>query len=264
MPTLGVWKFASCDGCQLTLLDCEDELLLLAEQVQIATFVEASSAVLGGPYDVSLVEGSITTPADEQRIREIREQSGVLVAIGACATAGGIQALRNFADVAQFASVVYARPDYIETLATSTPASAHVTVDYEIRGCPIDRGQLLDTLAALLVGRKPRLPAATVCTECKRSGVTCVSVAEGIACLGPITHAGCGALCPRHHRGCYGCFGPTATPNMGAMIPLLHRDGMSGPDVDRVLGTFNVVAFDTARYGAREADTARHGARESE
>jgi len=255
-PSLAVWKFASCDGCQLTLLDCEDELLTLAEQVRIATFAEASSAVVGGPYDVSLVEGSITTAADERRIRQIREQSGVLVAIGACATAGGIQALRNFADVAEFTSVVYARPDYIETLATSTPASAHVSIDYELRGCPIDRGQLLDTLAALLVGRKPRLPASTVCTECKRSGVACISVAEGIPCLGPVTHSGCGALCPRHHRGCYGCFGPAATPNMGAMIPLLHRDGMSGDDVDRVLRTYNVTAFDTARDAA-QVDTAR-------
>lgn len=225
------------------MLDCEDELLTLAEQVQIAAFAEASSAIVGGPYDVSLVEGSVTTPSDERRIKEIRAQSGILVAIGACATAGGIQALRNFADVTEFASVVYARPDYIQTLATSTPASAHVTVDYELRGCPIDRGQLLDTLAALLVGRKPKLPAATVCTECKRSGVTCVAVAEGIACLGPVTHAGCNALCPRHHRGCYGCFGPTATPNTAALIPLLHRDGMSGDDVNRVFHTFNVTAF---------------------
>ncbi len=246
-PSLAVWKFASCDGCQLTLLDCEDELLTLAEQVQIATFAEASSAMVGGPYDVSLVEGSITTAHDEQRIREIRSQSTILVAIGACATAGGIQALRNFADAAEFTSVVYAHPEYIDTLATSTAASDHVTVDYELRGCPIDRGQLLDTLAALLVGRKPKLPAATVCTECKRSGVSCVTVAEGIPCLGPVTHAGCGALCPRHHRGCYGCFGPMATPNMGAMIPLLRRDGMSGGDVDRAFSTFNVTDFDAQR-----------------
>lgn len=246
-PTLAVWKFASCDGCQLTLLDCEDELLTIAGQFDIATFAEASSAMVGGPYDVSFVEGSITTAGDERRIHEIRDQSTVLVAIGACATAGGIQALRNFADVAEFASVVYATPEYIDTLATSTPASAHVTVDYELRGCPIDRGQLLDTLAALLVGRKPRLPAATVCTECKRRGLTCVTVAEGIPCLGPVTHAGCGALCPSFHRGCYGCFGPTATPNMPAFIPLLRRDGMSTGDVDRVFSTFNVTQFDAER-----------------
>jgi sulfhydrogenase subunit delta len=242
-PTLAVWKFASCDGCQLTLLDCEDELLTIAEQVHISTFLEASSAVVGGPYDVSLVEGSITTPADAQRIKEIRAQSDVLVTIGACATAGGVQALRNFADVEEFASVVYAHPEYIATLATSTPASAHVTVDYQLQGCPIDRGQLLDTLGALLVGRKPRLPAKTVCTECKMRGVTCVLVAEGVPCLGPVTHAGCGALCPSYHRGCYGCFGPAATPNSAALIPVLRRDGMSSGDVERVFSTFNVANF---------------------
>jgi coenzyme F420-reducing hydrogenase gamma subunit len=246
-PTLAVWKFASCDGCQLTLLDCEDELLTIAERVQISHFLEASSAVVGGPYDVSLVEGSITTPADEQRIKEIRKQSKMLITIGACATAGGVQALRNFADVEEFTSVVYAHPEYIATLATSTPASAHVTVDYQLQGCPIDRGQLLDTLAALLVGRKPRLPAKTVCTECKMRGVTCVLVAEGIPCLGPVTHAGCGALCPSYHRGCYGCFGPAATPNSAALIPLLRRDGMSSGGVEQVFSTFNVVNFAAKR-----------------
>ncbi|MFN6545104.1 oxidoreductase [Mycolicibacterium nivoides] len=247
IPSLAVWKFASCDGCQLTLLDCEDELLTLATQVRLATFLEASSAVVAGPYDVSLVEGSITTSADERRIREIREQSRILVTIGACATAGGVQALRNLADVDEFASVVYAHPDYIETLATSTPAADHVTVDYQIQGCPIDRGQLLDTLAALLVGRKPQLPAKTVCTECKLRGVTCVLVAEAIPCLGPVTHAGCGALCPSCHRGCYGCFGPAAAPNTAALIPLLRRDGMSDGEVEQVFSTFNVTRFAAER-----------------
>ncbi|WP_019971531.1 oxidoreductase [Mycobacterium sp. 141] len=246
-PSLAVWKFASCDGCQLTLLDCEDELLTLAGQVQIATFLEASSSVVGGPYDVSLVEGSITTPADERRIKEIREQSEIMVTIGACATAGGIQALRNFADVAEFASIVYAHPDYIDTLATSTAVAEHVVVDYQLQGCPIDRGQLLETLAALLIGREPRLPAKTVCTECKLRGVTCVVVADGIPCLGPVTHAGCGALCPTYHRGCYGCFGPAATPNSAALVPLLRRDGLSNDDVGRVFSTFNVTRFSAER-----------------
>lgn len=244
---LAVWKFASCDGCQLTLLDCEDELLTLADHVEIANFAEASSATTDGPYDVSLVEGSVTTAHDERRIRDIRAQSKILVTIGACATSGGVQALRNFADVAEFASVVYAKPEYIDTLATSTPASAHVKVDYQLQGCPIDRGQLLDTLAALLVGRKPRLPAKTVCTECKLRGVTCVMVADGIPCLGPVTHAGCGALCPRHHRGCFGCFGPSAAPRTATLIPLLSRDGMSDTDVDRVFSTFNVARFAAER-----------------
>jgi coenzyme F420-reducing hydrogenase gamma subunit len=215
--------------------------------VRIAHFLEASRRVEPGPYDVSLVEGSITTAADAQRIKEIRAQSRVLVTIGACATAGGVQALRNFSDIEEFTSVVYAKPEYIDTLATSTPASAHVTVDYQLQGCPIDRGQLLDTLAALLAGRKPRLPAKTVCTECKNRGVTCIVVAEGIPCLGPVTHAGCGALCPSFHRGCYGCFGPAATPNTLALTPVLRRDGMSGEDVDRVFSTFNVARFNAER-----------------
>ena len=241
-PSLAVWKFASCDGCQLTLLDCEDELLILADHVQIATFAEASSAMVGGPYDVSLVEGSITTRRDEQRIREIRDQSKLLVTIGACATAGGVQALRNFADIAEFTSVVYANPEYIDTLATSTPASAHVQVDYQLQGCPIDRGQLLDTLAALLIGRKPRLPAKTVCTECKLRGVTCVIVADGTPCLGPVTHAGCGALCPTYDRGCYGCYGPSEAPNTASLARRFLAQGVSSDGVRRLFHTFNANA----------------------
>ena len=241
-PSLAVWKFASCDGCQLTLLDCEDELLMLAEEVQIATFAEASSAIVGGPYDISLVEGSITTPADERRIAEIRAQSGVLVAIGACATAGGIQALRNFADVGEFTSVVYARPDYIQTLATSTAASAHVTVDYELRGCPIDRGQLLDLLTAVLLGRKPHVPGHSVCVECKSRGLVCVAVAKGIPCLGPVTQAGCGAICPAHDRECFGCFGPSESPNLVSLTGFYERQGTPRDSLVRLVRSFNAAA----------------------
>jgi coenzyme F420-reducing hydrogenase gamma subunit len=230
-PTLAVWKLASCDGCQLTLLDCADELLTLAGAVTIAHFLEASSAVQPGPYDISLVEGSITTARDAQRIRQIREQSRVLVTIGACATAGGIQALRNFGDV-----------EYIDTLATSAPVAAHVPVDFELRGCPIDRRQLLEVITALLVGRKPDIPDASVCTECKRRGLTCVMVADGTPCLGPVTHAGCGALCPAQSRGCYGCFGPTSEPNVPALARQLRVCGMSEPAIGRVFATFNAAA----------------------
>ncbi|MEU0535804.1 oxidoreductase [Amycolatopsis tolypomycina] len=240
-PTLAVWKFASCDGCQLTLLDCEDELLELAGRVRIAHFLEASSTVVPGPYDVSLVEGSITTPADLRRIHEVRAASKVLVTIGACATAGGVQALRNFADVREFASIVYAHPQYIDTLATSTPVAAHVPVDHELHGCPIDRGQLLGTITALLAGRAPDLPDTSVCTDCKRRGLTCLLVAGDTPCLGPVTRAGCGALCPGVHRGCFGCFGPMAKPNTPVLIPLLRSRGMSEDDVDRVFSTFTVT-----------------------
>ncbi|WP_280461310.1 oxidoreductase [Nocardia carnea] len=241
-PTLAVWKFTSCDGCQLTLLDCEDELLALAGRVRIVHFTEASSTVEPGPYDVSLVEGSVTTPDELRRVAEIREQSRILVAIGACATHGGIQALRNFADIDEFTSIVYASPEYIETLSTSTPISDHVPVDFELRGCPIDRRQLLDTLCAFLAGRAPDIPNTSVCTECKRRGTTCITVAEGIPCLGPVTQAGCGALCPAYHRGCFGCFGPMAQPNIGALLPILRINGMSAEEVDRAFHTFAAAA----------------------
>lgn len=251
-PTLAVWKFASCDGCQLTLLDCEDELLGLTERVRIDHFLEMTPAEGAdggrarlegrGPYDLSLVEGSITTAEDAERIRHVRRVSRYLVTIGACATAGGIQALRNFAHVDDFLAAVYARPEYISTLATSTPISAHVPVDFELRGCPIDRGQLLEVVTAHLAGRKPRIPGHSVCFECKRRGTTCVTVAHGTPCLGPVTHAGCGALCPAYGRGCYGCFGPSDKPDLRSMVAQLRRDGMSERDIQRVFRTFNAAS----------------------
>jgi sulfhydrogenase subunit delta len=239
---LAVWKFASCDGCQLSLLDCEDELLAVAGAVDIAYFVEATRAVMKGPYDLSLVEGSITTAHDAERIREVRRQSKKLITIGACATAGGIQALRNFADVTAFTSIVYARPDYISTLATSTPISAHVPVDFELRGCPIDKRQLLEVITAFLADRKPVTPAHSVCVECKLKGNVCVTVAHGTPCLGPVTHAGCGALCPSYDRGCYGCYGPMESPNAPALSRQLAGLGMSERDLKRVYRTFNAAA----------------------
>jgi coenzyme F420-reducing hydrogenase gamma subunit len=243
LPSLAVWKFASCDGCQLSLLDCEDELLALTEKVRIAHFLEATSGVVAGPYDVSLVEGSVTTPSDVERIKRVREQSGTLVAIGACATAGGIQALRNFADVAEFTSVVYAKPEYVSTLATSTPISSHVKVDYELRGCPIDRGQLLEFLTALLAGRRPNLPRHSVCVQCKARGTPCVLVTGTQPCLGPVTQAGCGAICPAFDRGCYGCFGPVEGANPAALESARRGTGMTDADLERVYRTFNVTAF---------------------
>jgi sulfhydrogenase subunit delta len=241
-PKLAVWKFASCDGCQLTLLDLEDELLALAGAVELAEFREATSGVVEGPYDLSLVEGSITTAHDAERIQDVRRASKALVTIGACATAGGVQALRNFADVDDFVGAVYASPQYISTLATSTPIAEHVAVDFELHGCPIDKRQLLEVVTSFLHGRKPRIPSTSVCTECKRRGTVCVTVAHGTPCLGPVTHAGCGALCPSFNRGCYGCFGPMETPNTAALVPLLRAGGLADRDVARVFQTFNANA----------------------
>jgi len=242
LPKLAVWKFASCDGCQLSLLDCEDELLTIVGAVEIANFPEASRAVTKGPYDVSLVEGSITTTHDAERIRAVRRQSKFLVTIGACATAGGIQALRNFKNVSDFIAVVYPTPEYIDTLPTSTPIAEHVPVDFELRGCPISKAQLLEVLTAFLHGRRPAIPTHSVCVECKRSGIACVMVAQGTPCLGPVTQAGCGALCPTYQRGCYGCFGPTESPNCASLGDAWRHLGATDPDIVRALRTFNAWA----------------------
>jgi sulfhydrogenase subunit delta len=252
-PLLAVWKFASCDGCQLSLLDCEDELLKLAGVVRIGNFIEASSAVIEGPYDLSLVEGSITTAHDAERIREVRRQSTHLVTIGACATHGGIQALRNFADVDEFVAAVYASPKYINTLATSTPISAHVPVDFELQGCPINKAQLLEVISAFLAGRKPAIAAHSVCVECKQRGTVCVMV-QGTPCLGPVTHAGCGAICPSYRRGCYGCYGPMETPNTAALAREWSTLGAGPRDIQRAFRNFNAMAEPFFKEGAAHGE----------
>ncbi|MDA8291533.1 MAG: oxidoreductase [Actinomycetota bacterium] len=241
-PSLAVWKLASCDGCQLTLLDCEEELLAIAGAVRIAHFTEMSSASVSGPYDVSLVEGSITTEEDAARIGEVRRSSRTLVTIGACATAGGIQSLRNFSEPGSFARTVYAHPEYLRSLETSTPVEAHVRVDLALHGCPIDRGQLLEVVAALLAGRRPVLPGHSVCEQCKSRGTVCVLVAGSTPCLGPVTRAGCGAICPAVGRGCFGCFGPADTANTASLARRLAADGVSPDAVVRLFRTFNAGA----------------------
>ena len=241
-PSLAVWKFSSCDGCQLTLLDCEDELLALAGVVDIAYFLEAGASRVESHYDLSIVEGSITTAADVERIHEVRAASATLVTIGACATAGGIQALRNFADVQEYLSIVYAQPQFIATLDTSTAIADHVPVDLELRGCPIDKHQLLEVVSASLRGRRPAVPGHSVCVECKLAGNVCVTVAHGTPCLGPVTQAGCGALCPSFHRGCYGCFGPMETPNTAALAAGFGRLGVDRGGIVRAFRSFNAGA----------------------
>ena len=238
-PKLAVWKFTSCDGCQLSLLNLEDELFCLAEKIEIAYFLEISRSVEPAPYDLSLVEGSITTQRDKERIKQIRAMSKTLVSIGACATSGGIQALRNFSDIDDLVSAVYAKPDYIETLKESTAISDHITVDFELRGCPVSKHQILELIIAYLTGRKPVLPRHCVCMECKERDSVCVLVAQGKPCLGPITQAGCGAICPSYSRGCYGCFGPQDTQTLQAFRHALTAHGLNRHDIMHLLSTFN-------------------------
>lgn len=254
-PRLGVFKLASCDGCQLTLLDAEDELLAIAGAVQIAYFPEASRAMSRGPYDIALVEGSVTTHHDAERIQQIRRASKTLITIGACATAGGIQALRNWKDSEEFVRAVYATPGFISTLKLSTPISEHVRVDFELRGCPINKRQLIELISATLAGRKPNIPSYSVCVECKRQANVCVMVAHGTPCLGPVTHAGCHALCPAYSRGCYGCYGPMESPNTASLSTHFRILGQTNPELSRAFRGFNAWSPEF-RHASEEADRA--------
>ena len=241
-PKLAVFKFASCDGCQLSLLDAEDALLAVTEQIEIAFFPEASKRMLKGPYDITLAEGSITTPHDVEMIREVRKQTGILITIGACATAGGIQALRNWKDVKEFTRIVYASPEYISTLDRSLPVSSFVKVDFELRGCPVNKNQLIEVINAFLNNRKPNVSSHSVCIECKLKGNVCVMVAHGTPCLGPVTHAGCSALCPSYNRGCYGCYGPMDSTNTSALSKQFKEMGMHKYDIMLAFRGFNAYA----------------------
>lgn len=251
-PKLAVYKLTSCDGCQLSLLELEDELLELTDAVELAFFKEATSTELPGPYDVALVEGSISTPKHLDEIRHIRASAKTLVAIGACATAGGIQALRNFANVRAFTELVYASPEHIQTLERSTAISAHVKVDLELRGCPVDKRQLLDALLALLHGRRPNVRSNAVCVDCKLAQNPCLLVL-GQPCLGPVVHAGCGALCPTYGRGCYGCFGPSeaadparagaeSSERFVSLEAVLRKRGLGPRELSAAYRTFNAGA----------------------
>lgn len=241
-PRIGVVKLTSCDGCQLALLDLDEELLALAEKVEIADFPEASSARSAGPYDLLFVEGSVSVPEQVQRLLELRARTKSLVAIGACATAGGIQALRNWSAIGDWPAAVYPEPSLIPVLDLVTPVSDHVTVDAELRGCPISTDQLRELLAGLVGGRRPRLPDDAVCSECKRRGLVCVLVAGDQTCLGPVTRAGCGALCPAVGRGCYGCFGPKGQPNVTALTRRFMASGLDVDEAGRRFAGFAVMA----------------------
>ncbi len=237
-PRLAVWKFASCDGCQLSILDCEDELLVLDGELEIAYFLEATKKAMKGPYDISLVEGSITTPHDAERIHKIRRLSKFLVTIGACATSGGIQALRNFRGENDYVRIVYPSPKFIESLDKSTPIKDHIRVDFELQGCPVSKLQLIEVLSAFLNDRKPTISPHSVCLECKSRGTACVMVSRGIPCLGPVTHAGCGAICPSFGRGCYSCYGPQETPNTESLGSWFAQLGEGEADIVRAFRTY--------------------------
>jgi coenzyme F420-reducing hydrogenase gamma subunit len=241
-PRVAVHKFSSCDGCQLAFLNLGEDLLALAERVELVHFAEAGPLDPDTDVDVAFVEGSVSTPEDQTRIQHIRQHSRLLIAIGACATSGGIQALRNGANHAEWVAQIYSHPEAIDSLERSTPIANHVKVDFELWGCPVSGPQILAVVNALLLGVAPRDNADKVCTECKRRNLTCVMVSHGVACMGPVTRAGCGALCPGLGRDCYGCYGPAENANADALAAQFSHLGLAPQAIARRFQSINSQA----------------------
>ena len=232
-PRIAVHKFSSCDGCQLAFLNAGEALVTLATLVDIVHFAEAGYFDEETAVEVAFVEGSISTPQELARIKAVREKSAYLVTIGACATAGGLQALRNMHDHRQWIDGIYAQPETIELLAASTPVAEHVKVDLELWGCPVSGRQVLDAVRSLLFGVLPREEQDKVCLECKRRQHVCVMVTKGEPCMGPVTRTGCGAICPSVGRDCYACYGPSERPNTAALANRFEGLGLQPDDIAR-------------------------------
>lgn len=251
-PKIAVHKFTSCDGCQLAFLNLGDDLLKLSDAVDIVHFAELGMVNPDASVDIAFIEGSISTPSDQERIKRIRSNSMFLITIGACATAGGIQALRNFADAKQWVADIYPRPEAISYLATSTAIAKHVTVDLELWGCPVNGNQILTAIKTLLLRVKPSIKRDSVCLECKRSGNICVMVTKNIPCMGPVTQTGCGALCPSMGRDCYGCYGPSDNPNTNSLSKQYQQQGFSKEAIQRRFLFINNQAPAFLKAGKKE------------
>ncbi len=241
-PRVAIHKFSSCDGCQLALLNLGEGLLDLARQFEFVHFAEFGVVDEDAEADIAIVEGSVSTPHEVERIRAIRARSRYLIALGACATSGGIQALRNLHDAPAWTRAIYAQPQHIETLDRASPLAAFARVDLELWGCPVNAWQLLAVLRDLLSGVAPTISHDKLCQECKRIGATCVMVAQGLPCMGPVTQTGCGVLCPKAGRDCYGCFGPAEHANGAALAAQFGQLGLSAADVARRFGSINSAA----------------------
>ena len=255
-PKIAVHKFSSCDGCQLAFLNLGERLLQLSALVDIVHFAEAGPVSPRHHVDIAFVEGSISTAEERERILQVREDASFLVTIGACATAGGVQALRNLADGQAWVGAIYASPEYISTLNTVTPVAQHVKVDLELWGCPVDSRQILAAVRALLFGVAPVQEQDKVCMDCKRRQAVCVMVTRGVPCMGPVTRTGCGAICPSFGRDCYACYGPAENPNTAALSRRLAGLGLDREAIARRFLFINngAPAFLEAGVGARRAN----------
>lgn len=241
-PRMAVHKFTSCDGCQLAFLNLGETLLQLAELIDIVHFAEAGPVAAEAEVDIAFIEGSVSTPDELQRIHAIRRNSRYLVTLGACATAGGLQALRNQVNTDEWVADVYAQPEHIKTLDRAMPIAEHVSVDLELWGCPVNGRQVLAAITDFLAGVAPVIEQDKLCQECKRQQNVCVMVAKGMPCLGPVTRTGCGALCPSYSRDCYACYGPAENSNTTALSQRLSELGLKNKAIQQRFNFINNAA----------------------
>ena len=256
-PSVGIHGLTGCAGDQLVILNCEDELLDIAGALDIKYF---PMAMTGNdekcPLDIVFIDGAVVQPEDEQILRTLRDRATLLVAIGTCAVWGGVQAMKNEISREALKRHVYGPPGKIFEAIPAQPLSHFVKVDMAISGCPIEKEQFLQAVAALLHGDLPRLPTYSVCAECKMAEHPCVLIERGEMCLGPITVAGCNARCPSHNRPCIGCRGPIDEANISSEIQVLKEKEFTWVDIQNRLRTFAAEADPLTIDSLREAANA--------
>ena len=235
-PKVAFFEFTSCEGCQLTVLDSLQDHPELLDAVEIVQFREAMSE-RGEDYQIAFIEGSCSRPGDETKLREIRERATFVVALGACAHLGGVNAIRNRFPLEDVRQYVYGdKSEWYDTYP-ARPISAVIPVDATLPGCPIDRDEFIMAVTHLLQGRLPYIPDNPVCIECKLKGNVCVFL-RGMTCLGPITLGGCDAICPSYGQGCDGCRGLISAPNIPALKAVLAEHGMDEGQIEAMMTMF--------------------------
>ncbi|MDH7497260.1 MAG: oxidoreductase [Syntrophomonadaceae bacterium] len=245
-PKLAFFKFTSCAGCLLSVLNLEDHLLDIVGAVDIVHFLMARRETQPGPYDVAFIEGAVSTPHEVEQLKEIRRQSKVLVALGNCAVTGGVPSMKNFAgSEREMEERVYSETWDIKSIPVRG-LDYYVKVDEYLRGCSIDLNELVVLLKSLLLGVSPRFRPHSVCNECKLKENVCLLISKGKACMGSVSAAGCGALCPSLNRPCEGCRGPSNDANAEALAYTFVSDlGLSPEEVRRKFQKYagNTPAF---------------------
>ncbi len=244
-PRIGIFKYSCCAGCQFQLIFFQRHLLAMLGAVDIVYGrMETDRDEAQGPFDLALIEGAITESWQADELKRVRDCSKLLVPIGSCATNGGIPAIKNLTNERDIQGRVY---DELSTIHAMRAAPVHhyVRVDAMLRGCPAGERDLAELVSSLLLDRKPRVVDTAVCVECKARGNTCILVAEGKPCMGPVTNGGCGALCPSNHRACYACWGPLPNANGPALAREFERMGVPPEQIVRLFSQFG---YPTAEF----------------